>query len=69
MEVLYLSTDVYAEEVPILQNYCDNCHRLLKDRTEECACDTGVSQFMSVPIGPQLKCRLEGIALALLCKQ
>ena len=47
-----------SEQCPVMQYYCDNCHRLLKNE-EECDCNAHRSQFVTVPVGPQLKARLE----------
>lgn len=58
--------DVYTSLHPVTQKYCSNCHALLGSE-DLCSCSAGCGQFISVPIGPQLKARLEGtviIALA-----
>ena len=44
---------------PSMQQYCSNCHKLLSPR-EVCECSSGVSQFINIPLAPQLKARLEG---------
>ncbi len=49
----------FPELRPSMQHYCSTCHQLLSPQ-EECQCSTAVSQFINVPLGPQLKARLEG---------
>lgn len=51
--------EIYVEQQPITQRYCSNCHILLNEG-ESCPCEASCSQFVTVPIGPQLKARLEG---------
>ena len=43
--------------------YCNECHGLLQDSEPQCrnSCSGIVSQFLHIPIAPQLKKRLEGI--------
>ncbi len=51
-------TTNFSEKLPSMQAFCGTCHRLLKE-DEGCACGGRTSQFVTVPIGPQLKARLE----------
>lgn len=56
--------DIYSDQHPVMQNYCSSCHQLL-EKEESCVCEAGSSQFVTVPIGPQLKARLEGTQLVI----
>ena len=51
-------TGKFPEQQPILQKYCLNCHRLLKEDTLY-QCDAGYSHFVTVNLASQLKTRLE----------
>lgn len=51
-------TDLYSEQQPNLQAYCPCCHKLLS-KSEACSCPSKSEQFISIPIGPQVKARLE----------
>lgn len=51
--------DIFPEQRPTVTKYCVNCHRLLKEGELCVDCDVGSSDFVNVPIGPQLKARLE----------
>lgn len=55
---------IYAEQKPNSQQFCYQCHQLLK-KSESCECDAGISQFITIPIGPQLKVRLESTYVSL----
>ena len=46
----------YPEQCPKMQKYCSFCQSLIE---KTCSCNAGVSQFVTVPVGPQLKSRLE----------
>lgn len=48
----------HKEKQPLLQPYCKVCHRILKEK-ELCICGKGISYFITVPLGAQLKARLE----------
>lgn len=48
----------YPEQCPAMQKYCKLCQRLLLE-SEMCACNAGHSEFVTVPVGPQLQARLE----------
>lgn len=48
----------HKEQCPAMQKYCTYCQCLLsEDKT--CTCNAGYSEFVTVPIGPQLKARFE----------
>ena len=51
--------EIYKEQQPVFHPYCTDCHKQL-DESESCDCGGSKSKFISVPIGPQLKSRLEG---------
>ncbi len=46
----------YTEQCPTMQKYCSLCQRLID---ETCTCNAGINKFVTVPVGPQLKSRLE----------
>lgn len=50
----------FPELCPSMQDYCEDCHKLLK-AGELCGCNGKICQFVTVPIGPQLKARLESM--------
>lgn len=50
---------IHAEK-PIMQKYCTTCDQLYKHEEKQCECECVYSQFVTVPIGQQLKARLEG---------
>lgn len=56
LKQFFLAT--YKEQCPTMQKYCTFCQKLLYEG-EICTCDTGTSEFVTVPIGPQLKARFE----------
>lgn len=51
----------YSEQCPRMQKYCNLCQDLIgcDDEDEKCACDAGHSEFITIPVGPQIKTRLE----------
>lgn len=56
----------YKEQCPAMQKYCTFCQRLLRD-DETCTCNAGCSEFVTVPIGPQLKARFQGKWVVISC--
>ena len=49
---------IHSEQKPEMQDYCSNCLRLLEGG-EKCDCEDKQCQFVTVPLGPQIKARLE----------
>lgn len=50
---------IFSEQQPEMKDYCTMCHHLLTEN-DKCTCNAKLAQFVTVPIGPQLKSRLEG---------
>ena len=50
---------MHAEQKPNMQDYCSNCLGLLEEGKSPCECGTKKCQFVTVPLGPQIKARLE----------
>ena len=49
---------LYPEQQPHMQRFCDTCHALL-GTSEACGCGGATAEFVTVPLEPQLKARLE----------
>ena len=58
-ELKQFFTKLFPDQQPSMQMYCSNCQRLLTSENSFCSCGVECSQFINVPIGPQLKARLE----------
>ena len=52
----------FLDQKPSMQQYCSNCLKLLSSE-QSCGCHASISEFVTVPLGPQLKARLEGVFL------
>ncbi len=50
---------MFPDQKPSMQRYCSVCNRLLSHE-EQCECSGEVSQFVHVPLAPQLRARLQG---------
>ena len=50
---------LYPDQHPQLQKYCDTCHALLGTFDEACGCGGATADFVTVPLGLQLKAKLE----------
>jgi len=57
-------TQRFPNQKPSMQQYCSNCLKLLSS-DQSCGCHATTSEFVTVPLGPQLKARLEGKAIVL----
>ena len=56
----------HMNETPQMQHYCSACHTLLQ-KEEQCNCNAKKAQFITVPLAPQIKLRLEGIYCIATC--
>lgn len=53
--------EIHADQNPVMVKYCSTCDLLYAGDEKQCECECGgYSQFVTVPIGQQLKARLEG---------
>lgn len=52
-------TEGFPDHKPSIKQYCTNCLKLLSTE-QNCECNASTSDFITVPLGPQLKARLEG---------
>ncbi|SMN12434.1 hypothetical protein SPBRAN_884 [uncultured Candidatus Thioglobus sp.] len=58
LKAFFLKT--HSDASPVIQKYCPTCHVTMKETEKSCCrCQTTYSEFVTVPIGPQLKARLE----------
>lgn len=58
-------TEMFPDHKPSIKQYCTNCLKLLSSE-QNCECNASTSDFITVPLGPQLKARLEGINVLLI---
>lgn len=58
LKAFFLKTHLDAS--PVMQKYCPTCHVTMKKKDKSCCrCQATYCEFVTVPIGPQLKARLE----------
>lgn len=50
--------EIHSEQKPSMQDYCSHCLGLM-EAGKSCHCGAKKSQFVTVPLGPQIKARLE----------
>ena len=50
--------DNYKDQCPQMEKYCSLCQSLFNEE-DPCNCNVRCNEFVNVPIGPQLKARLE----------
>ena len=55
---------IFPDTASVTHKYCSKCHHLFGDHDTVCenCCKAKVSQFIEIPISPQLKHKLEGIS-------
>lgn len=58
LKTFFLKT--HSDAIPVMTKYCPTCHILMNKEDLSCnRCQSTPCEFVTVPVGPQLKARLE----------
>ena len=56
----------HLDASPVMQKYCPTCHVTMNEVDKLCSrCQTAYSEFVTMPVGPQLRARLESKLLCI----